>query len=327
MTTSAHKPVLEVRDLRTHLFTRRGVGKAVDGVSFNLYPGRTLGLVGESGSGKSMTAISVLQLHPRPAARIVSGEIVFQGVNLLEKTDREMRAYRGRHISYVPQDPLSSLNPVYTVGAQVAEAMRIHLGMTGTGARQRVVELLRIMSIPSPEERVDAFPHQLSGGTRQRVVSAMGISCNPEILIADEPTTALDVTVQATYLDLLREVQQERGLAILFITHDFGIVANVCDDVAVMYAGRIVERAPTRKLFAAPAHPYTQALLESLPDPTQSPERLPAIPGQPPSIFERPAGCPFAPRCRVAEARCSEAYPPFVELEDGQGAACWKLVT
>jgi oligopeptide/dipeptide ABC transporter ATP-binding protein len=319
-------PVLEVSDLRTHLFTRRGVGKAVDGVKFNLYPGRTLGLVGESGSGKSMTALSVLQLHPRPAARIVGGEIVFQGVNLLQKSHKEMRAYRGRHISYIPQDPLSSLNPVYTVGAQVAEAMRIHLGMTRGAARQRVLELLRVMSIPSPEERMDAFPHQLSGGTRQRVVSAMGISCNPEILIADEPTTALDVTVQATYLDLLREVQQERGLAILFITHDFGIVANVCDDVAVMYAGRIVERAPTRKLFAAPAHPYTQALLESLPDPMKPLERLPAIPGQPPSIFERPAGCPFAPRCRVAEARCTETYPPFVELEDGQGAACWKLV-
>ena len=273
-----------------------------------------------------MTAGSVLLLQPRPAARIVGGEVYFQGVNLLQKSDQEMRAYRGRHISYVPQDPLSSLNPVYTVGAQVAEAMRIHLGMNRTAARQRVLELLRIMSIASPEERIDAFPHQLSGGTRQRVVSAMGISCNPEILIADEPTTALDVTVQATYLDLLREVQQERGLAILFITHDFGIVANVCDDVAVMYAGRIVERAPTYKLFAAPAHPYTQALLESLPDPMQPLERLPAIPGQPPSIFERPAGCPFAPRCRVAESRCTETYPPFVELEDGQGAACWKLV-
>ena len=318
--------VLEVKDLRTYFFTRRGVGKAVDGVSFNLHAGRTLGLVGESGSGKSVTASSILQLQPRPAARIVGGAVTFLGVDLITKTDKEMRAYRGRHIAYVPQDPLSSLNPVYTIGEQVAEGMRIHLGMTRAAARERVLALLRVMSIPSPEERIDAHPHQLSGGTRQRVVSAMGISCNPEILIADEPTTALDVTVQATYLDLLRDVQQERGLAILFITHDFGIVANVCDDVAVMYAGRIVERAPTRKLFAAPAHPYTQALLESLPDPTQPVERLPAIPGQPPSIFERPEGCPFAPRCRKVEARCTETYPPFVELEDGQGAACWKLV-
>lgn len=326
MSQAAEQPVLEVTELRTHLFTRRGVGKAVDGVSFRLFAGKTLGLVGESGSGKSMTAVSVLQLQPRPAGRIVGGEIRFQGVNLLEKSDREMRAYRGRHISYIPQDPLSSLNPVFTIGEQLAEGLRIHLGMTGAAARERVVELLKIMCIPSPEERVDAFPHQLSGGTRQRVVSAMGISCNPEVLIADEPTTALDVTVQAAYLDLLREIQRERGLAILFITHDFGIVANVCDDVAVMYAGRIVERAPTRRLFARPAHPYTQALLESLPDPLAHAERLLAIPGQPPSIFGRPAGCPFAPRCRHAEARCTEAYPPFVELGDGQGAACWKLV-
>jgi oligopeptide/dipeptide ABC transporter ATP-binding protein len=326
MSETALQPVLEVRDLRTHLFTRRGVGKAVDGVSFELFPGRTLGLVGESGSGKSMTALSALRLHPQPAARIVGGEILFKGDNLLGKTEREMRAYRGRHISYVPQDPLASLNPVFSIGDQLAEGLRIHLGMTGKRAWDRVVELLKVMAIPSPAERAAAFPHQLSGGTRQRVVSAMGISCNPEILIADEPTTALDVTVQATYLDLLREIQRERGMAILFITHDFGIVANVCDDVAVMYCGRIVERAPTHKLFARPAHPYTQALLESLPDPSVPVERLPAIPGQPPSIFERPAGCPFAPRCRHAEARCTQEYPPYVDLGEGQGAACWKLV-
>ncbi|MGE0522716.1 MAG: ABC transporter ATP-binding protein [Variibacter sp.] len=325
MSSQTATPVLEVKDLCTYFFARRGVGKAVDGVTFNLYSGRTLGLVGESGSGKSITASSILQLQPKPVARIVGGSVNFFGVDLVRKTGGEMRAYRGRHIAYIPQDPLSSLNPVYTIGEQVAEGMRIHLGMTRTAARERVLELLRVMSIPSPEQRIDAFPHQLSGGTRQRVVSAMGISCNPEILIADEPTTALDVTVQATYLDLLRDIQRERGLAILFITHDFGIVANVCDDVAVMYAGRIVERAPTRKLFAAPAHPYTQALLESLPDPNQSVERLPAIPGQPPSIFERPEGCPFAPRCRQVEARCTQSYPPFVELEDGQGVACWKL--
>jgi oligopeptide/dipeptide ABC transporter ATP-binding protein len=326
MSDTAQAPVLEVKDLCTYFFTRRGVGKAVDGVSFTLYSGRTLGLVGESGSGKSVTASSILQLQPKPAARIVAGAVNFLGIDLVKKTEKEMRTYRGRHISYVPQDPLSSLNPVYTIGRQVAEGMLVHLRMAVAAARARVLELLRVMNIPAPEERFDAFPHQLSGGTRQRVVSAIGISCSPEILIADEPTTALDVTVQATYLDLLRDVQRDRGLAILFITHDFGIVANVCDDVAVMYAGRIVERAPTHRLFAAPAHPYTQALLESLPDPTQPVERLPAIPGQPPSMFERPEGCPFAPRCRKVEARCTQTYPPFVELEDGQGAACWKLV-
>ncbi|MFM9887398.1 MAG: ABC transporter ATP-binding protein, partial [Burkholderiales bacterium] len=304
--------VLDVRDLRTHLHTRRGIGKAVEGVSFILRRGRTLGLVGESGSGKSMAAMSLLQLHPQPAARIVGGQVLFDGVDLLRKSQREMRAYRGRHIAYVPQDPLSSLNPVFRIGDQLAEPLRLHLSMSGPSLQVRLIELLRKVNIPSPAARLLAFPHQLSGGTRQRVVSAMGISCGPEVLIADEPTTALDVTVQAEYLELLRDIQLETGLAILFITHDFGIVANLCDDVLVMYAGRIVEQSPTPRLFAQPAHPYTRALLASLPDPTSRVDRLAAIPGQPPSIFEAEVGCPFAPRCANVMARCTAEDPPFL---------------
>lgn len=325
MSAAAHDVVLDVRDLRTHLFTRRGIGKPVDGVSFQLRAGRTLGLVGESGSGKSMTAVSLLQLHPQPAARIVSGQVLFKGEDLLRKPPAELRAYRGRHLAYVPQDPLSALNPVFTVGAQLHEAMAIHLRLEPARLLERAIGLLRRVHVPSPEERMRAFPHQLSGGTRQRVVSAMGIACDPEVLIADEPTTSLDVTVQAVYLDLLREIQRERGIAILFITHDFGIVANLCDEVAVMYAGRIVEHAPTRRLFEVPAHPYTQALLGSLPDPTVEVAHLPAIPGQPPSIFALPGGCPFAARCDRVLERCGHEYPPMVITSDAHSAACWRL--
>ena len=326
MTTTDSKAILEVRDLRTHLFTRKGVGKAVDGVSFSLFRGKTLGLVGESGSGKSMTAVSLLRLHPAPAARIISGEVIFDGVDLLQKSDREMRHYRGRDLAYVPQDPLSALNPVFRIGEQLGEALTVHRGLGGKVLREKLIGLLRKVNVPEPEQRLSTYPHQLSGGMRQRVVSAIGISCDPKVLIADEPTTSLDVTVQAVYLDLLREIQAETGLAILFITHDFGIVANLCDEVAVMYAGRIVERASTQQLFETPLHPYSRALISTLPDPSVKHRRLPAIVGHPPSIFERPPGCPFAPRCTAATATCLENDPPFLEMGDNRGVACWNAV-
>lgn len=323
MTTKDSNAILEVRDLRTHLFTRKGVGKAVDGVSFSLFRGKTLGLVGESGSGKSMTAVSLLRLHPAPAARIISGEVLLEGVDLLQKSEREMRHYRGRDLAYVPQDPLSALNPVFRIGEQLGEALTIHRGLSGTALREKLIGLLRRVNVPEPEQRLSTYPHQLSGGMRQRIVSAIGISCDPKVLIADEPTTSLDVTVQAVYLDLLREIQAETGLAILFITHDFGIVANLCDEVAVMYAGRIVERASTQQLFETPLHPYSRALISTLPDPSVKHRRLPAIFGNPPSIFERAPGCPFAPRCTAATASCLEEDPPFLELDGNRGVACW----
>jgi oligopeptide/dipeptide ABC transporter ATP-binding protein len=320
------QPLLEVRNLKTHFITRRGVGRAVENVSLKLFPGKTLGLVGESGSGKSMTALSLLRLHPEPAAQIVGGEVLFRGEDLLKKTPKEMQRYRGKHLAYVPQDPLSSLNPVFRIGEQVEEPMRIHLKLGRGGLRHRAVELLQRVQVPAAEDRISSYPHQLSGGTRQRVVSAIGISCNPEVLVADEPTTSLDVTVQAVYLDLLRDIQQESGLSILFITHDFGIVANLCDEVAVMYAGGIVEHAPTEELFDRPRHPYTQALMAALPDPTRIVDRLMAIPGQPPSIFDRTTGCPFAPRCQHVTSVCLEQAPPSVALSAQHSASCWNLV-
>ena len=316
--------LLEVEGLRTHLTSRRGVNKAVDGVSFVLDTGRSLGIVGESGSGKSMTVLSILRLLPRPAASIVGGAIRFAGENLLEKSERDMRQVRGGGIAIILQDPMTSLNPVFSIGYQIAEAIGLHQRANEHSKLERVVESLRKVRVPSPENRLNDYPHQFSGGMRQRVVGAIGIACRPKLLIADEATTALDATIQAQYLDLLRALQKELNLALLFITHDLGIVAKMCDDVAVMYAGRIVESAPVRAIFKQPAHPYTLALLEAVPRMDVRAERLYAIPGAPTSGYVDHTGCPFAPRCTLAIARCHDAKPPLVKVGDGHSAECWR---
>ncbi len=319
------RSLLDVKDLRTYFFTRWGVVKAVDGVSFALSEGESLGIVGESGCGKTMTALSILRLVPRPAGRIVGGEIRLEGEDLLRKSEREMRRIRGSRISMVLQDPMSSLNPVFTVGEQVAEALRIHQHLAGTRLWNQARDLLGLVKIPSPEIRLRAYPHQMSGGMRQRVVGAIAIACRPGILIADEPTTSLDVTIQAQYLRLLKDLQKEMGLALIFITHDFGIVAKMCDRVAVMYAGRIVEHAGVRELFNHPRHPYTVALLNSVPRLERRVERLASIEGQPPPLYDLPEGCPFAPRCAHAREVCGREYPPAVAVTDGHRASCWKV--
>jgi len=318
------RPILEVKDLRAHLMLRRGAVKAVDGVSFDLHSGETLGIVGESGSGKTMMGLSLLRLLPRPAGRIVGGSVIFDGEDLLAKSEREMRAYRGSRISMLLQDPMTSLNPVFRIGNQVAEPLTIHQKLAGRGLRDKVRELLRLVRIPAPEARMSDYPHQMSGGMRQRVVGAIGLACQPQVLIADEPTTALDVTIQSQYLRLLKEIQQETGVAIIFITHDLGVVARMCDRVAVMYAGRIVEIAPVRDLFNNPQHPYTVALLRSLPKLEERAEKLYAIGGQPPSLMNLPKGCAFTARCGLANARCREAYPPQIDIAQGHMARCWR---
>jgi oligopeptide/dipeptide ABC transporter ATP-binding protein len=318
--------LLEVRDLQTHFFTRRGVGRAVDGVSFTLRAGETLGLVGESGCGKSVACLSVIRLNPRPASRIVGGQVLFRGEDLLKKSEPEMRGYRGRHLAMVLQDPMTALNPVFTVGNQLFEPLRLHQRLRGSRLRQRATEVMRLVRIPAPETRLASYPHQFSGGMRQRTVGAIALSCEPEILIADEPTTALDVTIQAAFLDLLRDIQRRTQLAILFVTHDFGVVAQLCDRVAVMYAGKIVETADTRRLFTMPAHPYTEALLRSVPDVQEHVSRLYSIEGQPPSIYDAQPGCPFAPRCPVVEPRCREVFPPERTLGPGHAVSCWRHV-
>jgi len=325
MTRDIGDVVLDVQDLHTYCFTRWGVVKAVNGVNFNLRQGETLGIVGESGCGKSMTALSLLRLVPRPVARIVQGKILLEGENLLDKTEREMRDIRGQRLSMILQDPQTSLNPVFTIGNQLLEAISSHRKETSKSLLSRAIHALRQVRVAAPEQRVDDYPHQMSGGMKQRVVGAIALSCEPRVIIADEPTTSLDVTIQAQYLRLLREIQEETGLSIIFITHDFGIVAKMCDRVIVMYAGRVVERGPVRDIFNKPSHPYTQALLNSVPVMEERPERLYAIEGQPPALWDLPPGCRFAPRCPYADARCEEEYPPEFEVSEGHSADCWKL--
>ena len=312
--------LLEVRDLRTYFYTRRGIVKAVDGASFSVRRGETLGIVGESGSGKSMTCLSVLRLVPEPGGRIVGGQIVFDGQDLLAKSRDEMRELRGSQIAMILQDPMASLNPALTVGEQIAETLRLHRGLRGRDLDARILELLRQVRISDPERRVHAYPHQMSGGIRQRVAGAIAISCRPSLLIADEPTTSLDVTIQAQYLRLLKDIQRETNLAMVFVTHDLGIVAKLCDRVAVMYAGRIVETGTTREIFNRPRHPYTIGLLSCLPTLTRGREPLTAIEGQPPDLAHVPPGCSFAPRCPLAEARCRETPPPL-EAIASEGSA------
>ncbi|HEX9872125.1 MAG TPA: ABC transporter ATP-binding protein [Candidatus Tectomicrobia bacterium] len=318
------EPLLDIKQLRTYFVSAKGtrVVKAVDGVSFTLDEGETLGIVGESGSGKTVTSLSILRLLP-PAARIVGGEIWFAGENLLTKSEREMQRVRGSQMTMILQDPLMSLNPLFTIGEQIAEPLRIHRGMRGHALADRIKDLLRNVRIPSPEIRMREYPHQMSGGMRQRIVGAISISCEPRLLIADEPTTSLDVTIQAQYLNLLKDIQNRSGLAMIFITHNIGIVARMCDKVAVMYAGRLVERAPVRTIFNQPAHPYTEALLNAMPKLTDKTERLWSIEGQPPDLANLPPGCPFSPRCPKAEDRCHREVPPEYQVGDQHFTRCW----
>ena len=318
------EPLLTVNNLQMHLFSNRGarVVKAVDGVSFTLSKGETMGIVGESGSGKTMTSLSILRLLPT-AGRIVGGEIRFAGQDLLGKSDQEMQRIRGSDIAMILQDPMMSLNPLFTIGEQIAEPLRVHRGMRGAGLLNRLKELLNGVRIPSPEARLRDYPHQMSGGMRQRIVGAIAISCEPSLLIADEPTTSLDVTIQAQYLRLLKDIQQRVGLAMMFITHDIGIVAKMCDHVAVMYAGKLVERAPMRTLFKDPKHPYTEALLKAVPRLNTTTDRLWSIEGQPPDLADISPGCPFSPRCPVAEERCRRDTPPEFQVGPHHYARCW----
>ena len=318
-------PVLDVQGLKTYFFTRSGVVKAVDGVSFTLMPGETLGIVGESGSGKSVTALSLMQLVPQPAGRIVDGRILFQGEDLVQKSQPEMQEIRGRDICMILQDPMTSLNPVFTIGNQLVETVRQNKEPHRPSLMDRAVELLQKVKIPSPEIRMSDYPHQMSGGMRQRVVGSIAIAGAPKVLIADEATTSLDATIQYQYLALLKELQAETGMAIIFITHDFGIVAKMCDRVAVMYAGRVAEIADVRDLFNNPAHPYTEALMRSVPNVDEEVEHLYSIDGQPPALDDLPPGCTFAPRCPYVFDRCNEAFPDLIQVGERHSATCWKL--
>jgi oligopeptide/dipeptide ABC transporter ATP-binding protein len=317
-------PLLELRGLSTHYVSARGtrVTRAVDEVSLVLDQGQTLGIVGESGSGKTTLALSLLRLLP-PAARFVSGEILFEGSDLLKKSEADMRRIRGKRIAMILQDPMASLNPLFTVGDQVAEPIRVHEGASRRNAWSRATDLLKAVRIAAPETRVREYPHQLSGGMRQRIVGAIAISCEPRVLIADEPTTSLDLTIQAQYLKLLRDLQRSHNLALIFITHNLGIVAKMCDQVAVMYAGRLVEQGPVKQIYNTPAHPYTRALLESIPRVGDNRKRLTAIDGQPPDPSAPPPGCAFHPRCPSVMDRCRTEAPPEFRVADAQTSRCW----
>ena len=311
---------LEVIDLHTHFFTREGVVRAVDGVSYDVMPGETLGLVGESGCGKSVSALSIMRLVPDPPGRIVQGIIRFEGQDLTAMTEKELRKVRGNDISMIFQDPMTSLNPVLRVGQQITESIRLHLHLGEKEAEQRAVELVSAVGIPDAQQRIRDYPHQFSGGMRQRIMIAMALSCDPKLLIADEPTTALDVTIQAQILDLLRRLQARLGMSILLITHDLGVVAGTASRIAVMYAGKIVEQAHTKELFANPRHPYTLALLHSIPRlDSRAHARLSTIPGTPPDLIGLPPGCRFAPRCANRGAECEDSEPGLVEVETKVG--------
>jgi len=316
--------LIQVKDLRTSFFTPDGELKAVDGVSFSIEQGKTLGLVGESGCGKSVTALSIMRLVPSPPGRVVGGEVLYRGRDLLRLNGGEMRKIRGNEISMIFQEPMTSLNPVFTIGNQIGEAIRLHQGLSKRETREKTIEMLRLVKIADPESRVDDYPHQLSGGMRQRVMIAMALSCKPSLLIADEPTTALDVTIQAQILELMKELQEKLGMALLLITHDLGVVAEQADEVAIMYAGKIVERAKTKAIFDRPLHPYTVGLLNSLPGVEgEKKKRLEAIPGVVPSPLDLPGGCRFRDRCPKAAGICGEAEPELVEKERDHWVACY----
>jgi oligopeptide/dipeptide ABC transporter ATP-binding protein len=315
--------LLSVQDLQTFFYTNMGVVKAVDGVSFSLKTGEALGLAGESGCGKSVTCLSILRLVPRPAGRIVGGKIIFEGKDLLTKKKNEMRRWRGNKISMILQDPLMSLNPVYTIGSQVAEAFR--LDKIKHAVRQRVIDVLSNVKIPSPAERLGSYPFQFSGGMRQRTVAAIAIARSPKLLIADEPTTSLDVTIQAQFLKLLKEIQQQNNMALILVSHDLSIVAEICDRVAIMYAGKIVESGTVQRVYENPGHPYTQALMQALPQLGQKRKRLFQIEGEPPNPARLPAGCYFHPRCHKAMDVCRVEYPPAFDIGKDGYATCWLL--
>ncbi|MFN4087580.1 MAG: ABC transporter ATP-binding protein [Alphaproteobacteria bacterium] len=321
--------VLEVEGLQTFFFTRRGIVRAVDNVSFHVNAGETLAIVGESGCGKSITALSLMRLIPSPPGRIVGGSVKLLDRELSTVSEEEMRDIRGNEISMIFQEPMTSLNPVLTIGEQIGEALILHQGLSKQQAMAKAVEMLRFVKIPEPEQRTKEYPHQLSGGMRQRAMIAMALSCNPKVLLADEPTTALDVTIQAQILDLILELQQKTGTAVVLITHDLGVVAETAQRVIVMYAGRKVEEADVVSLFEEPLHPYTKGLLGSIPrlntltELGSKGERLEEIPGIVPALVDLPPGCTFAPRCKYADERCTAEYPPYVEKRPGHWAACW----
>ena len=320
-------PILEVKGLKTQFRTRDGMVKAVNGVSFDLDEGETIGIVGESGSGKSVTSLSILRLLPTPPAEIVEGEVIFEGQDLADMDERDLRKIRGGQISMIFQDPISSLNPVMRIGQQLLEPINLHLGLKGEVAYRRAIELLRAVGIPDPERRIRGYPHEFSGGMRQRVMIAIAIAANPKLLIADEPTTALDVTVQAQILDLIGQLRRELHTSVILITHDLGVVAGIADRILVMYAGHIVERAPTDELFANPRHPYTLGLLASVPRLDDvGVNELQTIPGAPPDMLNPPTGCPFQPRCPFAIDKC-KTYPPDVTVGREHKAVCWVDVT
>ncbi|HVQ39580.1 MAG TPA: ABC transporter ATP-binding protein [Pyrinomonadaceae bacterium] len=320
MTTNGN--LLEVRDLRTYFDTDDGEVKAVDGVTFHLKRGETLGIVGESGSGKSVTNLSIIRLIPEPPGRIVSGQILFNGTDILLLKEAEVRRIRGRRIAMIFQDPMTSLNPFMKISRQLMEITQLHLGHTRQQAYEHAVKMLETVGIPDARSRADSYPHEFSGGMRQRVMIAMALSCEPELLIADEPTTALDVTIQAQILELIKTLKQATGTSVILITHDLGVVAGMTDHLLVMYAGKVFERAPTRELFARPGNPYTQGLLRSVPDPTDERGELYQIPGLPPDVARLPPGCPFAPRCDRAAEICRHEYPPFVQLTAEHHSLC-----
>jgi oligopeptide transport system ATP-binding protein len=317
-------PILQVKDLRTYFSTDEGIVKAVDGVSFELRKGETLGIVGESGSGKSVTNLSVINMIPSPPGRIAGGEILYHGKDLLKMPKSEIRQIRGNKISMIFQDPMTSLNPFLRISNQMIETIVLHQGLDKQAAKEKAIEMLKLAGIPSPEKRIDNYPHQFSGGMRQRVMIAMALSCNPEILIADEPTSALDVTIQAQILDLMKDLTNRLGTAVILITHSLGVVAGTCDTLCVMYAGRFVERGPTDLLFESPMHPYTQGLIKSVPRlDRKGAERLSSIRGQPPNVINLPDCCPFYPRCDKAMDICKRKYPAWKTFENGRTVGCW----
>jgi len=319
------QPILSIRDLRTYFRTDDCVVKAVDGVSLDLAEGETLGIVGESGSGKTVTCLSAMNLIPQPPGYFPSGEILFGGQDVLRMSRRELEAMRGDRVSMIFQDPMTSLNPYLTVERQLTEVLEVHQRVSRVAARQRSIEMLGRVGIPDPETRIGQYPHQFSGGMRQRVMIAMALLCEPQLLIADEPTTALDVTIQAQILDLIRELKQEFNTSVVLITHDLGVVAGVTDQLIVMYAGKIVEQGPTEQVFARPAHPYTRGLLNSIPRLDEAiHEELEAIPGLPPDLAHLPAGCPFHPRCELADERCSQEFPERVDVATDHWTTCWQ---
>ena len=314
--------LLEVKDLRTYFETEDGLVKAVDGISFHLKRGETLGIVGESGSGKSVTNLSIIRLIPDPPGKIISGEVIFDGQDLLLQSTETIRGIRGRRIAMIFQDPMTSLNPFLKISKQLMEMTQLHLGHTKQQAHEHAVKMLETVGIPDARARADNYPHEFSGGMRQRVMIAMALSCEPELLIADEPTTALDVTIQAQILELIKRLKHETGTSVILITHDLGVVAGMADHVVVMYAGKIFEQAPTTELFSTPGNPYTKGLLRSVPDPTAEQGKLYQIPGLPPDVAHLGPGCPFAPRCERAEEICHREFPPFVQLNEDHCSLC-----